>query len=169
VSVLTDAEYFGGSLDDLKQVRAAVGLPILRKDFLIDEIQVAEAAIAGADAILLIAAALDMPRLRALREMAESFGMDVLVEAHDAEELEKASESGASIIGINNRSLKTFEESLDISLRLAESFPADVVKVSESAIRSRADVERLLAAGYRAFLIGEQFMRQPESVMEIAS
>lgn len=169
VSVLTDAEYFGGSLDDLKAVRAAISLPVLRKDFIIDEIQVAEAAVAGADAILLIAAALDAAHLKSLRELAEALGMDVLVEAHDGEELQKAAESGASIIGINNRSLKTFEESLEISLQLADSFPAGVVRVSESAIRSRTDIQRLTAAGYHAFLIGEQFMREPATLLEMAS
>ncbi len=169
ISVLTDREYFGGSLDDLRQVRSAVRVPVLRKDFLIDEIQVAEAAVAGADAILLIAAALDTSRLRTLRILAESFGMDVLVEAHDREELHHAIDSGASIIGINNRSLRTFEESLDTSLSLADEIPSGVLKVSESAIRSRSDIETLMAAGFQAFLIGEQFMRQPETLAGIAS
>lgn len=169
ISVLTDVEYFGGSLDDLRDVREAVDLPLLRKDFIIDEIQVAESAVAGADAILLIAAALNVERLRVLREMAESFGMDVLVEAHDGEELKQAIDSGASIVGVNNRSLKTFEESLDVSLRLADSIPPDVVKVSESAIRSGEDIARLTAAGYQAFLIGEQFMRRPETLLVMVS
>jgi len=153
----------------LKAVRAAISVPVLRKDFIIDEIQVAEAAIAGADAILLIAAALDVAHLKTLRELAEALGMDVLVEAHDGEELKKAAESGASIIGVNNRSLKTFEESLEISLQLADSFPAGVVRVSESSIRSRADIQRLTAAGYHGFLIGEQFMREPTTLLEMAS
>lgn len=169
ISVLTDAEYFGGCLDDLRDVRAAVDLPVLRKDFLIDELQIAEAAVAGADAILLIAAVLDVPRLTALRQFADSFGMDVLVEAHNGEELTKAIDCGANLIGINNRNLTTFEESLDVSLNLVNRIPPEVVKVSESAIRTRADTDALRKAGFQAFLIGETFMRNPEALAEMAS
>ncbi|MDX2178864.1 MAG: indole-3-glycerol phosphate synthase TrpC [Bryobacteraceae bacterium] len=169
ISVLTDREYFGGSLDHLRLVRQAVGVPVLRKDFVIDEIQIAEAAVNGADAILLIAAALEVGRMRALREFAESFDLDVLVEAHNEEELSKALDGGASIVGVNNRDLATFAESLDVSLRLAEKIPANVLAVSESAIRSRADIERLRASGYRAFLVGESLMRQPGLLSEMAA
>jgi len=169
ISVLTDREYFGGSLDHLRAVREAVDVPVLRKDFVIDEIQIAEAAVSGADAILLIAAALETRRLRELREFAESFALDVLVEAHNEGELAKAVEGGATILGVNNRDLATFDESLEVSLRLADKIPAGVLRISESAIRSRADIERLRAAGYRAFLVGETLMRSPDALAEMAA
>jgi indole-3-glycerol phosphate synthase len=169
ISVLTDREYFGGSLNDLMAVHAAVSVPLLRKDFVLDESQIAEGFAAGADAILLIAAALDVLRLRQLREFAETLGLDVLVEAHDGEELLRALDSGASIVGVNNRSLRTFEESLDVSLDLADRIPAHVLKVSESAIRSRRDIDRLTAAGYQAFLVGETLMRSPELLAEMTA
>jgi indole-3-glycerol phosphate synthase len=135
ISVLTDREYFGGTLSDLMAVRTAVSIPVLRKDFILDEAQIAEAFTAGADAILLIAAALDRSRLAALRVFAEALGLDVLVEVHDARELDEALAAGASIVGVNNRNLQTFEESLDVSLQLAERIPPQVLRVSESAIR----------------------------------
>ncbi len=166
ISVLTDRDYFGGDLGDLMAVRTAVSLPVLRKDFLIDESQIAQAFVAGADAILLIVAALPPERLAALRLFAETLGLDVLVEVHDADELTIALETGATLVGVNNRNLQTFAESLDVSLSLAARIPASVLKVSESAIRSRRDVERLAAAGYRAFLIGETLMRSPELLAE---
>lgn len=159
LSVLTDAPYFQGSLADLEAARAAVNLPVLRKDFTIDEVQVVEAAAHGADAILLIAAILEEAEIRRLRELAASFGMAALVEAHREEEVEKAAAAGADIIGVNNRDLTTFHVSLDVSLRLAERIPAGVIRVAESGIHSAADVRRLRDAGYTAFLVGERLVR----------
>lgn len=161
LSVLTDREYFQGSLDDLRAARRATRLPVLRKDFILDETQIAQAFAAGADAILLIAAILDAPALRRLREFAETLALDVLVEAHDEAELDRAIESGATILGVNNRDLHTFEVSLETSLRLARRMPAGVVAVSESGIHTREDVQRLLDAGYSAFLVGEHLMKSP--------
>ena len=159
LSVLTDKNYFQGSLHDLEAARAAVTLPVLRKDFTIDRLQVFEAAAHGADAILLIAAILDFDQLHALRELAASFGLAALVEVHDAEELSKAVDSGAEIIGVNNRDLDTFEVSLDTSLRLSYLLPANVLRVSESGIHTRADIDLLRGAGFHAFLVGESLMR----------
>ncbi len=159
LSVLTDEKHFQGSLADLESARAAVSLPVLRKDFTIDPYHVQEAAAHGADAILLIAAILSERQMRDFRELAERYRMAALVEVHDAEELGPAVASGARIIGVNNRDLNTFEVSLDTALRLAEKIPAGVVKVAESGIHSAADVARLRAAGYQAFLVGEHLMR----------
>jgi indole-3-glycerol phosphate synthase len=159
LSVLTDRSYFQGSLDDLMQARAAVELPVLRKDFTIGEYHVLEAAAHNADAILLIAAILTVPELRRLREFAAQYRLAVLVEAHDEPELQAALDSGAEIVGINNRNLHTFETRLETSLDLAGRIPAGVVKVSESGIHSRADVARLRAVGYQAFLVGEHLMK----------
>lgn len=159
LSVLTDEEFFRGSLADLEAARAAVKLPVLRKDFTLEEAHVAEAAAAGADAVLLIAAILSAGELRRLRAAASSYGMAALVEVHDEEELGPALDSGAEIIGVNNRNLHTFEVALETSLRLAEKIPDGLIRVSESGIHSRADVERLRAAGYQAFLVGEHLMR----------
>lgn len=159
LSVLTDEKYFQGSLADLAAARAAVTLPVLRKDFTIDEYHVAEAAAHGADAVLLIAAVLSPRRLRALREFSSRFHMASLVEVHDEEELETALDSGAEIVGVNNRNLRSFEVSLETSLRLAGRIPAGVLKVSESGIESAGHVRRLQAAGYDAFLVGEYLMK----------
>jgi indole-3-glycerol phosphate synthase len=159
LSVLTDEKHFQGSLSDLGSARAAVGLPILRKDFTIDAYHVHQAAAYGADAILLIAAILTEFEMRDFRELAEHYGMAALVEVHDAEELEPAVASGARIIGVNNRNLHTFEVSLETSIRLAEKIPSAVVKVAESGIRSSTDVQQLQAAGYQAFLVGEHLMK----------
>jgi indole-3-glycerol phosphate synthase len=159
LSVLTDHSFFRGSLADLEDARAAVKLPVLRKDFTLQEYHVLEAAAAGADAILLIAAILDERQIRDLRESAVRWGMASLVEVHDDRELDRAVGAGAGIIGVNNRDLATFQVTLETSLRLAERFPAGVVRVSESGIQSAADVERLRAAGYHAFLVGEHLMR----------
>ncbi len=159
LSVLTDEKFFGGSLEDLAQARGAVNLPVLRKDFMFDEFHVAEAAAHCADAVLLIATILTAQQLRKLREYAAKFGMAALVEVHDGAELEKAVESGAQVIGVNNRNLRTFECNIEASLRLAEKFPAGVVRVSESGIRTAEEVRRLRDAGYHAFLIGEHLMR----------
>ena len=164
ISVLTDTRFFQGGLGDLEAARAAVRLPVLRKDFTIADDHVAEAAAHGADAILLIAAILDLERLRRFRLYAAEFGMSVLVEVHDEGELELALKSGAEIIGVNNRNLRTFEVSLDTSARLAGRIPPGVVKVSESGIESRHDVRLLQDAGFDAFLIGEHLMKAPDPV-----
>lgn len=159
ISVLTDKAYFRGSLHDLEAARAAVNIPVLRKDFTIDRLQIFEAAAYGADAVLLIAAILDSKTLQQLRELASSLGMDALVEVHNEEELERAVDSGATIIGVNNRDLNTFEISLDTSIRLSFLMPASAIRVSESGIHNHGDVRILLEAGYDAFLIGESLMR----------
>jgi indole-3-glycerol phosphate synthase len=159
LSVLTDKTYFQGGLHDLEAARAAVALPVLRKDFIVDRLQVWESAAHNADAILLIAAILEESELRSLREMAHSLGLAALVEVHDADELAKAVDSGAEIIGVNNRNLDTFEVSLDTSLRLSYLMPAHVTRVSESGIFNRAHIEQLSAAGFHGFLIGESLMK----------
>lgn len=159
LSVLTDKQFFQGSLSDLKTARATAFLPVLRKDFTIDEVDILEAAASGADAILLIAAILSRDELQQLRELAARFEIASLVEVHDEEELDKALESGADIVGVNNRNLRTFELSLETSIRLAARMPESVLKVAESGIHSRADVERLMAVGFQAFLVGEHLMK----------
>jgi len=159
LSVLTDERFFQGSLADLHSARAACSLPVLRKDFTIDEYHVVEAAAHGADAILLIAAVLGASELRKFRELAATFGMASLVEVHDTSELDAALDSGAEIIGVNNRNLHTFEVSLRTSLDLAARIPADRIKVSESGIHQHSDVALLMDAGYQAFLVGEHLMR----------
>jgi indole-3-glycerol phosphate synthase len=161
LSVLTDTEFFEGRLADLEAARAAANLPVLRKDFTIGEIHVLEAAAHGADAILLIAAILEDSELRRFRELAAGYGMAALVEVHDSGELRRALASGAEIVGVNNRDLRTFQVSLETSLDLADKIPSGVLKVSESGIRRREDVERLQAAGYQAFLVGEHLMSAP--------
>jgi len=162
LSVLTDKPYFQGSLHDLEAARAATELPVLRKDFTIDRLQIFEAAAHGADAILLIAAILDTHELRDFRELADSLHLATLVEVHDHDELSKAIDSGADIIGVNNRNLDTFEVSLDTSLRLSYLMPAAVTRVTESGIFTRSDIETLSAAGFHAFLIGESLMKSPD-------
>jgi indole-3-glycerol phosphate synthase len=159
LSVLTDEKHFLGSLSDLESARAAVRLPVLRKDFTIDAYHVHQAAAHGADAILLIAAILSEREMRDLRELAERYRMAALVEVHNEEELGPAVASGARVIGVNNRNLHTFEVKLETALRLAEKIPAGVVRVAESGIHSSADVARLRAAGYQAFLVGEHLMK----------
>lgn len=159
LSVLTDRHYFQGSFVDLNAAREAVSIPVLRKDFTVDELHVIEAAAHNADAILLIAAILTEAEMRRLRELAASFGMAALVEVHDGEELKAAIGSGAYIIGVNNRNLHTFEVTIDTSLRLAEQIPSSAVKVAESGIHSREDVSTLAAAGFQAFLVGEHLMK----------
>jgi indole-3-glycerol phosphate synthase len=159
LSVLTDREFFQGSLEDLLSARASVHLPVLRKDFTIDEFHVVEAAAHGADAILLIAALLDESTLRRFRELAAQYRMASLVEVHDQAELDVALASGAEIVGVNNRNLHTFAVTLETSLRLAERIPSAIVKVSESGIHSSADVKTLIAAGFHVFLVGEHLMK----------
>jgi len=160
VSVLTEEDHFAGSLDDLCAVRQAIPLPILRKDFIFDEYQVYESGAAGADALLLIVTALDDDALVRLRTITEDdLGMDALVEVHTAEELGRAVQAGARVIGVNNRDLSTFEVSLETSVQLASAAPKDTVLISESGIGSADDIQRLRGLGYRGFLIGETLMR----------
>lgn len=158
ISVLTEPTFFDGSLDHLRQVRDAVSVPVLRKDFVVDEYQLFEARAAGADAVLLIAAALDARQLRTLHGRAEGLGLAALVEAHDREDLAAALDAGARVVGINNRNLRTLVTDPAVSLRLAEDIPDSVVAVAESGLRGSDDLRRLRAAGYDAFLIGERLM-----------
>jgi indole-3-glycerol phosphate synthase len=169
LSVLTDAEFFGGSLEALQLARLAVELPLLRKDFTIDPVQVWEARAAGADAILLIVRILDDARLRDLRALAEGLGMDALVEIHDAAELARALAAGASLIGINNRDLSTFRTDLGLSLDLAPRVSPTSTLVAESGIRTADDVRRLGEAGVDAILVGESLMRQPDLALAAAA
>ncbi|HSR42417.1 MAG TPA: indole-3-glycerol phosphate synthase TrpC [Longimicrobiales bacterium] len=162
LSVLTDREYFGGSLDDLRAVRDAVDLPILRKDFVLDEVQLLEARAAGADAVLLIARILADGALESLLERAEGLGMTALVEVHDREELGRALDAGALVVGVNNRDLATFEVSLEVTAELAAHAPPDVVLVSESGISTGEDVARVGSAGADAVLVGESLLRAPD-------
>jgi len=160
ISVLTEEDHFRGSLEDLREVRAGVALPLLRKDFIVDEWQIYEAAAAGADALLLIVAALDDATLSRLRRLAEDeLGMDALVEVHTADELGRAARGGANLIGVNNRNLHTFEVSLETSVALIGEAPSGALLVSESGLRTRADLQRLRTLGYKGFLIGESLMR----------
>jgi indole-3-glycerol phosphate synthase len=162
MSVLTDAEFFGGSFADLKAARGASRMPVLRKDFTLDAVHVVEAAANGADAILLIAAILTPAQMRGYRELAAMYGMAALVEVHDSEELGAAIDSGADIIGVNNRDLRTFQVNLETSLRLSEGIPDGVLKIAESGIHSRADRLLLEGAGFHAFLVGERLMTAPD-------
>jgi indole-3-glycerol phosphate synthase len=167
ISVLTEPAFFDGALDHLTAVRAAIQLPLLRKDFIVDEYQLFEARAAGADAVLLIVAALPQPQLVCLQTRARELGLAALVEVHDDEELQRAADSGARIVGVNNRNLRTLTVDVEASYRLARKMPAGVVAVSESGLRSRADLEQLSGAGYRAFLIGERFMTDPDPASAI--
>jgi indole-3-glycerol phosphate synthase len=170
LSVLTDEKYFHGHLAYLRQIREQVELPLLRKDFILDELQVYESVVAGADAILLIVASLDEPQLNKLHNVARACQLDVLVEVHDLAEMERALELGADMIGINNRNLKTFQVDLATTETLAEEIPADTVAISESGIRDAADVRRVRAAGINAVLVGETLMRAknvPEKMREL--
>lgn len=167
LSVLTDHDFFRGSLADLCAARAATSLPVIRKDFTISEYHVLEAAAHQADAILLIVAILDRSQLRAFRELASQFGMAALVEVHDRGELAIAVESGAEIIGVNNRDLRTFQVSLDTSINLAPEIPQGVIKVSESGIFNSTDVCRLMDAGYDALLVGEHLVKSGDPTRAI--
>jgi indole-3-glycerol phosphate synthase len=169
VSVLTEGDHFHGSLTDLQLAAAATSLPLLRKDFILDPYQVLEARAYGASAVLLIAALLDDPTIRALAALALESSMDVLLEVHDREELERALTLGEAIIGINNRDLRTFEVSLETTLRLAAGVPAGRLLVSESGITDRADVERLAMAGVDAVLVGESLLRQDAVAAAVGS
>ena len=168
ISVLTEPTFFDGALAHLTAVREAVNLPLLRKDFVVDDYQLLEARAAGADAVLLIVAALDQPELVRLQTRAWTLDLAALVEVHDDEELARAVDSGARLIGVNNRNLRTLAVDVGASDRLAAQLPAGVVGVSESGLQTRDDLERLAAAGYRAFLIGERFMTDPDPARAIA-
>ena len=162
LSVLTDRDYFGGDLDFLRAVRAAVPVPVIRKDFLIDPVQVWEARAAGADAVLLIVRILEQPLLQELHGLARELGMDALVEAHTAEELDRALAAGATLVGVNNRDLDTFVTDLELAIRLAPRVAPSITYVAESGIRTAADVDRVGAAGVDAILVGESLMRQAD-------
>ncbi|MEM7484702.1 MAG: indole-3-glycerol phosphate synthase TrpC [Bacteroidota bacterium] len=159
MSVLTDGKYFGGSLDDLLLARAAVTMPVLRKEFIIDEYQILEAKAYGADVILLIAAVLSKIEIKSLSEAAKKLDLDVLLEVHNEEELHKSIMPSLDMLGVNNRNLKTFEVSLETSKNLSELIPDEFVKVSESGISSIEAIQELKHYGYQGFLIGENFMK----------
>ena len=164
LSVLTDLPYFGGTVDDLQVARAATELPVLRKDFTIDEIQVYEARAIGADAILLIAAALPDDALFVdLHALAVDLGLGVLVETHDESEVARAVEAGARVVGVNSRNLATFDEDLGIAERLSTLLPTDAIAVAESAVRSAEDAERMARAGFDAVLVGEALVKAPDA------
>ena len=163
MSVLTDEPFFQGSLADLEAARPAVSLPVLRKDFTIDATQILQAAAHGADAILLIAAILTEREIRGFREVAARYRLSALVEVHNRRELDMAIAAGADLIGVNNRNLSTFELTLDTSLSLADFMPRGAVLVSESGIHNAADIGRLQAAGYSAFLVGEHLMKSGDA------
>lgn len=169
VSVLTDEENFGGSRTDLEMVRDAVSVPVLRKDFVVDEVQLYEARAMGADALLLIVGILEGARLADLLGLAAEVGLHALVEAHDEAELDRALEAGAGVIGINNRDLRRFETDLAVSERLAPRVPGDVVLVGESGIHTPADVDRLGAVGVNAVLVGESLVRADDSMAAVAA
>jgi indole-3-glycerol phosphate synthase len=164
LSVLTDETFFQGSVADLESARAAVDVPVIRKDFTIDPRQILEAAAHGADAILLIAAILTEREIREFRETASRHGLSALVEVHNRRELDTAIGAGADLIGVNNRNLSTFEVTLDTSIELAAYMPSGVILVSESGIHRAADVTKLRAAGYTAFLVGEHLMRSGDPI-----
>jgi indole-3-glycerol phosphate synthase len=168
VSVLTDEQFFQGSLAYMSKVRAAVSLPVLRKDFMLHEAQIYEAAVAGADAILLIVAALEQDRLEALYQAADVCQLDVLVEVHTREEMDRALDLGATLIGINNRNLATFEVDLATSEELSEEAPEAVTLVSESGLKTRDDTQRVFTAGCNAILVGESLMRTGDVHAQVA-
>ena len=161
LSVLTDAEFFQGSLDNLRRASASTKLPCLRKDFIVDEFQLLEARGNGADAVLLIVAALSQTELKMLAARAAEYNLDVLCEVHDEEELQRAVDAGCILIGVNSRDLQTFKVDLETASRLGDSIPKNALAVAESGIHSGADIARLRAAGYQAFLIGESLMKVP--------
>jgi indole-3-glycerol phosphate synthase len=162
ISVLTEPGFFDGTLDHLVAVRAAVKTPLLRKDFMVHEYQLLEARAAGADAILLIVAALDDAALRQLAASARDLGLAAVVEVHSLDECDRALAAGASIIGVNNRNLRTLQVHLDASRVIAERIPKDVIGISESGLKTRDDLRAMTALGYRAFLMGERFMVDPD-------
>lgn len=169
LSVLTDKQYFQGSLDDLIAARTATSLPVLRKDFTLDRYHLLQASTHGADCVLLIVAVLDLTELKELLAAAEELQLDALVEVHDGDELDRALAAGATFIGVNNRNLKTLEVSLETSFELAGRFPDGILRISESGIRQPEHVRRLQDAGYQGFLVGESLMRQSDQGRALAS
>ena len=169
LSVLTDVQFFQGSVDYLKQARASCHLPVLRKDFMVDAYQIYESRAMGADCVLLIAACLDDAQMQEYEAIAQSLDMAVLVEVHDQAEMERALRLKTPLIGVNNRNLKTFEVSLNTTLDLRTMVPEDRLVITESGIREREDVLRMGAAGINAFLVGEAFMRAPEPGIALAA
>jgi len=169
ISVLTDREYFRGCLEDMKKVRAAVRVPVLRKDFILTEAQVYESIAAGADAFLLIVAALSDPELKGLHDLGRGLGADVLVEVHDMAEMDRALEIEADIIGINNRNLRTFEVDLKTTEELAPEIPSDCLGISESGIRTREDVKFVTAQGIHCLLVGESLMKNEDPTAALRS
>jgi indole-3-glycerol phosphate synthase len=162
ISVLTEPTFFDGSLDHLEAVRAVVSVPVLRKDFIVDEYQLFEARAAGADAVLLIVAALSVSDMRKLSDRSRELGLETLVEVHDQDELRRAADDGADIIGVNNRNLRTLQVDVRASDSLIERMPKGAVAVSESGLKTPEDLTRLKALGYHAFLVGERFMADPD-------
>jgi indole-3-glycerol phosphate synthase len=167
LSVLTDEEFFMGSLQYLRAIREAVDIPLLRKDFIIDPYQVYESRLYGADALLLIVSALGQDELKELLTLTHSFGMNAVVEVHDESELERALDAGSRIIGINNRDLRTFEVDLGVSARLSRNIPEGVIAIAESGISSCDDIKKLMAQGVHVFLIGETFMKAADPGAEL--
>jgi indole-3-glycerol phosphate synthase len=167
ISILTDSQYFGGSLDDLLLAKASVTTPLLRKEFIIDEYQILEAKAHGADAILLIASVLTRTEIKSLSEFAHSIALEVLLEVHNLEELEQSIMPSLDIIGVNNRNLKTFEVSLQNSIDLVTQIPTDFVKISESGLSNPEEVELLKNQGFQGFLIGENFMKTDNPGVEL--
>lgn len=162
MSIVTEPEFFRGSRDWIARAKAAAGLPIVMKDFVVEPSQIVRGIAAGADAILLLASLLDAVQIRDFVAIAEAYGCDALVEVHDEEELSRAVNGGARLIGVNNRDLRDFRVDLGTSERLAAQMPGEVIRVAESGIRTRADVDRLRAAGFHAFLVGESLLRQED-------
>jgi indole-3-glycerol phosphate synthase len=169
ISVLTEAGFFDGSLEHLGAVRQAVGIPLLRKDFIVEEYQLLEARAAGADAILLIVAALDDSALVSLSKSARDLGLAALVEVHNTDECRRAVDAGAGIIGVNNRDLRTLQVDLDASRQVAELLPKSVIGISESGLKTPADLQQMKSLGYRAFLMGERFMTEPDPGAALAA
>lgn len=167
ISILTDNQYFGGSLDDLILARATTHLPLLRKDFMVDEYQIIEAKAFGADVILLIAAVLTREEVKTLSELAKSLQLEVLLEIHNQEELDKSIMPSLDLIGVNNRNLKTFEVNLDYSKQLAEQIPNDFIRISESGIDSTEEILELKEYGFKGFLMGEYFMKSENPEREM--
>lgn len=167
ISVLTDYEFFGGKMEYLTAVKRAVNIPVLRKDFIIDEYQILEAKAIGADMILLIASCLDPATLNNLAMFAKSLGLYVLMEVHDREELDRSLNPFLDLVGVNNRNLKTFDVSVDLSIELAEHIPSEFLKVSESGLMDVSVIPKLKEAGYEGFLIGEAFMRHDDPSSEL--
>jgi indole-3-glycerol phosphate synthase len=169
LSVLTDEEFFQGSLDNLRAASGAGGLPCLRKDFIVDEFQLLEARANCADAVLLIVAALSQEELNRLARRAGELELDILCEAHDREEIQRAVDAGCDLIGVNNRDLRTFQVDIETAIRLVEFMPGDVLRVAESGIHTGNDIARLRTAGYQAFLIGESLMKAPSPGKALAA